>query len=332
MATVLVVDELSRPGAPGGISLLESAGVELRFTEIPLQASAAALIRHHRGCFAVLASSHNYTDEVFAGAADLCVVARLGVGYDAIDVAAATRHGVSITTTPGTLEWAVSDHTVGLMVGLAHHIAQDDRAIRRGEWRPFVGVDVARKTLGLIGLGRIGRVVVRRARGFDMHILAYEPYPDQAFVAENGIALVPLDELLERSDFVSLHVPATPQTRGLINAERLARMKRGAFLINTSRGALVDEDALFDALQSGHLGGAGLDVRAAEPPNDARFAALENVIMTPHVANLTEGKQLASSTMAAQSILSVLRHERPAGLVNPEVWERPGLRLPPRGP
>lgn len=332
MATVLVVDTLSQPGDPGGISVLEAAGVDLRFTPIPLQASAAELIRYHRGCFAVLASSHAYTDEVFAGAEELCVVARLGVGYDAIDVAAATRHGVTITTTPGTLEWAVADHTFGLMVGLAHHIAQHDRAIRRGEWRPFAGVDVARKTLGLIGLGRIGQVVVQRARGFDMHILACEPNPDQAFVAANGIELVALDELLARSDFVSLHVPSTPETRGMIDARRLRRMKPGAFLINTSRGALIDEDALFEALQSGHLGGAGLDVRAVEPSHEARFAAFENVIMTPHVASLTDGKQLASSTMAAQSILSVLRHEQPAGIVNPEVWTRPGLRLPPSEP
>ncbi|HXT37199.1 MAG TPA: phosphoglycerate dehydrogenase [Chloroflexota bacterium] len=329
MPTVLVTDSLARPGEGGGIGLLEDAGLELRFQSFPRDCPAAELISHLRGCFAVLAAGHRYTDAVFAALPELCVVARLGVGFDSIDLEAATRRGVCITTTPGTLEWAVADHTIGTMINLAHHISQDDRAIRRGEWRQFYGLDVTGKTLGLVGLGRIGQMVAQRARGFEMRILAHEPRPDPAFVARHGIELVPLDDLLAQSDFVSLHVPFMPQTHHLINAERLARMKPGAFLINTARGGLIDEDALFDALQAGKLGGAALDVRDPEPPRDPRFSALENVVLTPHVAALTDGRWLACGTMAATGILRVLRGERPDGLVNPEVWESPARRSPP---
>ncbi len=331
MPTVLVTDSLSRPGEAGGIALLEDAGLTLRFQSFPAASAVAEVIAQHRGCFAVLAGSHRYNDEVFTALPEFCVVARLGVGYDAIDVEAATRHGVCVTTTPGTLEWAVADHTMGMIINLAHHIAQDDRALRRGEWRPFYGLDVTGKTLGLIGLGRIGQMVAKRARGFDMRILAYEQQPNQAFVAAQGIELTSLEQLLAQSDFVSLHLPLTPETVKLINAERLALMKPGAYLINTARGGLVDEDALFDALQSGRLGGAGLDVRDPEPPVDPRFSTLENVVLTPHVAGLTDGRKLACGLMAATGILSVLHGERPAGLINPEVWESPARRKSPIG-
>jgi phosphoglycerate dehydrogenase-like enzyme len=332
MATVLVTDPLARPGEGGGIGLLEAAGLELRFERLPGGVPAADLIRALRGCFAVLASgAHHYTDEVFASSPDLCIVARLGVGFDAVDVEAATRRGVCVTTTPGALEWAVADHTMGMIINLAHHIAQDDRAIRRGEWRGFYGLDVTGKTLGLVGLGRIGQMVARRARGFEMRILAHEPYPDMAFVQEHGVSLVSLEEVLAQSDYVSLHVPLLPATAGLINAERLALMKPGSYLINTSRGGLIDEDALYEALTSGRLAGAGLDVRAKEPTVADRFAALENVLLTPHVAGMTDGRWLACGSMAARGALAVLRGERPEGLVNPEVWDSPGRRRPPAG-
>jgi D-3-phosphoglycerate dehydrogenase len=330
MAAVLVADGMSRPGEEGGIRLLEEAGVELRFVSLPpAKATAATLIQQLHGCMGVLAGMQVFNDEVFAGAPDLRIVARLGVGFDAIDVAAATRHGVAITTTPGTLEWAVADHTFGLILALAHHITQDDRAIRRGEWRPFWGVDVWRKTLGIIGLGRIGHMVARRAHGFEMRILACEPKPDMAFVQEYGIEVVPLEELLQRSDFVTLHTPLNPETSLLINAERLALMHPGAYLINTARGGLVDEDALYEALTRGAIAGAGLDVRQVEPSTDARFAALDTVVLTPHDSGLTDGRRIACGTMAAQSVLSVLRDETPAGLLNPAMWPRRRGAAPP---
>ena len=323
MTRVLVTDSLTQPGEGGGVGLLEEAGVELRFEPRPPGVPEAELIALLEGCDGVLAGSQRYNKEVFSGSPRLRVVARLGVGYDAVDLAAASTHGVAVTTTPGTLEYAVADHTFGLIIALAHQIAQDDRAIRAGRWgRSVWGVDVARKTLGLVGLGRIGRNVAQRARGFEMRILAYDPYPNMETVREFGIELVALEELLGRSDFVSLHLPVTAETRGLMDARRIGLMKPGAFLINTARGPLIDEDALYEALQSGHLGGAGLDVRAAEPPTDWRFNSLENVVMTPHVAATTDGRRLACGTMAATSILQVLRGERPPGLVNVDGWEQ----------
>ncbi|MDB5060095.1 MAG: serA 3 [Chloroflexi bacterium] len=328
MATVLVTDGIYQPGERGGMSLLEEAGVTLRFVALPPNTPTADMIHHLQGCFAVIASSQQYTDDLFTVLPDLCVVARLGVGYDAVDIPAATRRGVSVLTTPGTLEWAVADHTMGMIIALAHQIVKADRAIRQGNWQAFYMLDVWRKTLGLVGLGRIGQMVAQRARAFDMRVLAHEPRPDMAFVEKHGIELVPLDDLLAQSDFVSLHVPLTEETRGLIDARRLALMKPHAYLINTARGTLVDEDALFEALQSGRLGGAGLDVRVNEPPTDTRFAELDNVVATPHMAGLTDGRRLACGIMTAEGILHVLRGERPEGLVNPEVWKRPNLRLP----
>jgi phosphoglycerate dehydrogenase-like enzyme len=323
VAAVLVADNKSNPGESGGIAELERAGLDLRFARLPVATTSEdVLLEHLRGCMGVLASMQRFTERVFERSPDLRVVARMGVGFDAIDVDAATRHGVAVTTTPGTLEWAVADHTLGLLLALAHHVVADDRAQRRGEWRQTWGIDAWRKTLGLVGLGRIGRMVAQRARGFEMEVLALEPQPDMAFVDRFAIQLVPLEELLRRSDFVSLHMPLTTETRHLMNRERLGMMKPGAFLINTARGGLVDEDALYGALTTGALAGAGLDVREAEPPEDDRFAALENVVLTPHVASMTDGRRLACGMMAARGILSVMRGERPEGLLNPDVWER----------
>jgi D-3-phosphoglycerate dehydrogenase / 2-oxoglutarate reductase len=322
MASVLVTDGIYQAGEQGGISLLEKAGLDLRFIKVPVSASTDELIQYLRGYFAVIASSQRFTEEVFSAVPELRVVARLGVGYDAIDVAAATRHGVSVTITPGTLEWAVADHTMGMIIALAHQILQTDRAARQGVWRAFYMLDVTRKTLGLVGLGRIGQMVARRGLAFDMRVLAYDPYANAAFAAANGIALVSLEELLAASDFVSLHAPLTPETNRLMDARRLALMKPTAYLINTARGSLIDEDALYHALVNGRLGGAGLDVRAEEPPSDSRFSSLDNVILTPHMAGMTDGRRLACCLMAAEGILHVLRGERPEGLVNPEVWER----------
>jgi phosphoglycerate dehydrogenase-like enzyme len=249
------------------------------------------------------------------------------VGYDAIDLKAATAHDVAVTTTPGTLEFAVADHVFGMILNLAHHIGQDDRAIRRGEWRPLWGVDVWRKTLGVAGLGRIGKMVVQRACGFEMRVLAYDPYPDVAFAEANGVELVSFEDLLRRSDFVTLHMPLQPDTARLINEGTLALMKPSAFLINAARGGVVDEDALYDALANHRIAGAGLDVRAVEPPTDNRFAEFENVVLTPHDSGSTDGRRVACSSMAAGSVLSVIRGERPAGLLNPEVWPSLERRL-----
>jgi phosphoglycerate dehydrogenase-like enzyme len=261
---------------------------------------------------------------VFASCPDLRLVVRFGVGYDAVDVEAATRHGVVTATTPGTNDWAVADHAMGLVIDLAHRISRHDRLVRSGGWGAQRGIDVWQKTIGIVGLGRIGKGVARRARGFDMRVLAYEPYPDQEFVAAHGVEPVELDELLAQSDFVTLHLPAMPSTHKIMNAKKLALMKPSAYLVNTARGKLVDEDALYEAVSSGKIAGAGIDAWTVEPLDEvARWASLDNVILTPHSAPSTTGVWTATWKMMDESIVGFLKEgKQPVGILNPEVWKK----------
>jgi D-3-phosphoglycerate dehydrogenase len=191
---------------------------------------------------------------------------------------------------------------------------------RSRQWQRPLGRDVAGATLGIVGLGRIGKGVAQRASGFEMTVLAYEPYPDLEFCKQWKVELVELDELLRRSDYVTVHAPGEGDNDRLINAERLALMKPTAILVNTARGVLVDEDALYAALTEGRIGGAGLDVRLHEPPQDDRFEALKNIVLTPHVAGSTPAAQELSAQMVVQSVLQAGRGEQPHGLVNPSAW------------
>ncbi len=317
-----VLSAVGRLPVEEATELLTRAGVELREVRCSPATPAAELIGHLRGCVAVIAGMERYSGEVFAAVPELRHIARLGVGYDAVDVDAATAAGVLVSTVPGTLDAAVADLTFALILDLARRVSFHDRSVRRGEWNQVRGVDVWRKTLGLVGLGRIGRAVATRAKGFEMRLLAYEPYPDLAFVQEHGVELVSLEELLRQSDFVSLHLPLSAATVKFLNAERLALMKPTAYLINTARGGLVDEDALEAALREGRIAVAGLDVRAVEPPRDNRFAQFDTVVLTPHIASNTAETRRAMALMAVDNVLRVLRGERPHGLVNPEAWER----------
>ncbi len=324
MTRVLITYGGTQPGEIGVVQRLEAAGCELKFAAGEPSTPARDLIDWLDGCDVVVAGSEPYTEEVFRNSPRLRHIQRFGVGFDAIDLAAATRHGVVVSTAPGTNDWGVADHTIGLMLVLAHNILRDDRAVRAGLWRTrsVLGQDLWRKTLGIVGLGRIGKGVARRARGFDMRVLAAEPEPDLEFCRLHGVELVPLETLLRESDFVSLHLPLSSETVGFMDAARFALMKPGAYFINTARGGLVDEDALYEALVSGRLAGAGLDVRAVEPPTDTRFFELENVVLTPHTAPNTVGVWLATGQLCAENVLRVLRGEQPEGLRNPEVWER----------
>lgn len=319
---VVVVASMAFSRESGALEPLERAGHEIRFDPLGPGASSDRIVEALAGAAAVLAQTERYTAEVFDRLPELKIVARIGVGYDAIDVAAATERGVLVTTAQGANDWAVADHALALMLALCHNVVSNDRTARAGRWERPVGVDLWRKTLGIIGLGRIGKGVALRARGFQMRILAHEPFPDLAFVREHGIELVSLEELLRQSDFVTLHLPAMPETYHIINAERLSLMKPTAYLINTARGALIDEDALEAALAAGQLAGAGLDVREIEPPRDNRFARFENVVLNTHIAGVTREALAAMSVMACQSVADALAGKRPHGLINPEAWER----------
>jgi phosphoglycerate dehydrogenase-like enzyme len=239
-------------------------------------------------------------------------------GYDWLDVEAATRCGIVVTYAPvreGTE--VVADLTWGLMLSVARQIPHHDRQVRTGQYERGMGISVWGKTLGILGLGRIGQAVARRVRGFDMRILACEVQPDMAFVREHNIELVPLDELLQRSDFVSLHLRLEDGTRDIIRARELRLMKPSAFLINTARAKLVDENALISAVENGAIAGAGLD----DPPTrlDCPLTKLPNVVYTPHLGNRAIEGVHAVFRCAIDNALAALNGRRPEFVVNPEV-------------
>jgi D-3-phosphoglycerate dehydrogenase len=303
------------------LDALRAAGWEIHHEPAGARANPEQLLELVQGHDAVIASSETYNRTVLERADTLKHVARWGVGFDQVDVPAATEFGVLVTTTQGANDWGVADHAFALIFALARRVVENDRVVRGGGWSRPPGRDIWRKTLGIVGLGRIGRGVAQRASGFEMKLLAYEPYPDWAFVEKWGVELVSLEELLGRGDYVTLHAPGGADNLHLINADRLALMKPTAYIINTARGALIDEAALHAALVGGKLAGAGLDVREQEPPTDTRFNDLPNVVLTAHVAGVTVETSAAMTAMAAESILEGSRGERPQGLLNPEVWD-----------
>ena len=313
---------LSRPaGELGEIpGLLTDAGLDLVVGSGARSTPAGDVIAGLQGCAAAIAGQEFYTAEVFDACPELKLVVRFGVGFDAVDVPAATERGVLVATIPGTNDWGVADHAVGMMLDLAHGIARHDRAMRRGEWKAQRGLDMWQTTLGIVGLGRIGRGVALRGKGFDMKVVSYEPFPLMPFVEEHGVELTTMEDVFRRSDFITLHLPAMAETEKVVNASLLALMKPTAFLINTARGNLVDEDALYEACRSGQIGGAGIDAWTTEPQVDPRWSELDNVVITPHSGANTEGTWSASCVMAAEIVLAVLADTQPPQLLNPEAW------------
>ncbi|AMV27864.1 D-3-phosphoglycerate dehydrogenase [Gemmata sp. SH-PL17] len=289
------------------------------------QMSVAELLAQLPGCVATLAGSEPYTREVIAKAADagLKVIARAGVGYDAVDLQAATDHGVAVCYAPGTNQDAVAEHAFMFMLALSRKLREQDIEMRAGLWpRRAVG-NLRGKMLGIIGLGRIGKAVAKRAIPFDLNVIATEIEPDHAFAEAHNVKLVPLDELLKQSDIVTLHVPKTPLTKNLINRETLALMKSTAFVLNTSRGGVVHEKDLYDALVANKIAGAGLDVYEVEPPQTNPLFGLDNVILTAHTAGVDQQSRQDMARVPAQAIVKLLAGEWPADwVVNPQVKEK----------
>jgi D-3-phosphoglycerate dehydrogenase len=307
------------------LARLEAAGLEIvRQTGREGKLTEDELIEALPGVFGTVAGSEPYTERVLRSAPDLRVIGRWGVGFDAIDLQAATRQGVFVCTAVGANHEAVADYTLALMCALQRGVLINHRAITAGGWPTFFHRGLWKATVGLVGLGRIGKAVARRCRGFEMRILAAEPKPDRDFVAAHGIELLPLDELLGRADLVSLHCPASSENRHLIDARRLGLMKPSAFLVNTARGPLIDEAALTEALRARRIAGAGLDVFEREPMTSSPLYGLDNVVLSPHVAGVDETSEAAMADRAIDAILAVRRGETPARecVVNPEVLAR----------
>lgn len=249
----------------------------------------------------IVRSATQVTSSLLAAAPRLRVVARAGTGVDNVDVAAATARGVLVMNAAGANSISVAELAFGLMIALARSIPAADAAMKRGAWdkKRLTGIELRGKQLGIIGLGRIGREVAARARAFGMTVVAHDPFLGTRAADAAGVPLVDLDELLSRADFITLHVPALPETRHLLNRERLGRCRRGVRIVNTARGELIDEAALLDAIQQGQVGGAGLDVFEVEPPPDTRLTALPQVIATPHIAaSTTDAQELVGTEIA----------------------------------
>jgi glyoxylate reductase len=264
--------------------------------------------------------------EVMDAAPGLKIIANMAVGYNNIDVAEATRRGIPVSNTPGVLTDTTADFAWALLMSAARRVAEGDRFTREGSfhgWGPLmlVGQDVHSKTLGIIGFGRIGRALAKRASGFDMQVLYHDRYPaDPDTERSLRASSVDMDDLLSRSDYVSIHTDYNPETHHLISAPELARMKPTAYLINTSRGACVDEAALVDALKSGRIAGAALDVYEREPQIHPGLLELQNVVLAPHIASASLDTRTAMALTAADNVIAALRGERPPTIVNPEVW------------
>lgn len=320
MPRVLVTLFESQAGNAPHLKILRQAGLDIVFPPagVSLQ-DPGALVGALQGIQAVLASIEPYTREVL-GASELRVVARCGAGYDSIDLDAANDFRIIVTNTPGVNKEAAAEHTLALMLAVAHRIPRRDRDLRGGCWRREPWMRLASKTLGLVGLGAVGQQVAIRAGVMGLKLLACDPAADHGFAAAHAVKLCGLDELLARSDIVSLHLPCTPETAGLINADTLARMKAGVILVNTARGGLVDEDALVEALRAGHLS-AGLDVFKTEPlPPDHPLTRLDNVLLSPHVAGWDRDSLVRMALMAAENIADLYQGRWPEGrVVNPEL-------------
>ncbi|GIW87017.1 MAG: hypothetical protein KatS3mg108_1341 [Isosphaeraceae bacterium] len=311
-------------GKPGRFrDLLTAAGFELLDPPGDHALSVQELAEWLPRCEAVIAGGEPYTAELLEACPRLRIIARTGVGYDAVDLAAATARGIAVTITPGTNHESVAEQAFALLLAVTRRIAWNDRIIRRGGWDRTLVLPLRGKTLGVVGLGRIGRAMIPRAEAFGLNVLAYDPLLPEFTGLGDGFRLVGFDELIRTSDIVSLHCPLTPETRGLFNRRVFERMRPGSILINTSRGAVVQEADLYEFLVRGHLAGAGLDVLEQEPPDPANpLLQLDQVVISPHIAGIDTQAMAEMAELAAQCIIdsqnSCLRRDC---VVNPMILD-----------
>ncbi|WP_369134471.1 phosphoglycerate dehydrogenase [Modestobacter sp. I12A-02662] len=328
LPVVLIAEEL----APSVLEVL-GGDVEIRHVD---GADRDALLPALADASAVLIRSATQIDaEALSAAPQLKVVARAGIGLDNVDVPAATERGVLVVNAPTSNIVSAAEHAIALLLAAARHIPAADASLRQGQWKrsKFSGVEVTEKTVGVVGLGRIGVLVAQRLAAFGVDLIAYDPYIQPGRAAQLGVRLVSLDELLRESDFITVHLPKTPETLGLIGAEQLAATKRGVIIVNAARGGLVDEAALAGALRSGQVGAAGIDVYAKEPCTDSPLFELPNVVVTPHLGASTTEAQDKAGKAVARSVRLALQGDfvpdavnvQAGGVVAEDV--RPGLPL-----
>jgi len=302
---------------------------ELDYAESDDGMAAEELAQRIRGKQAVVSQlTDKFTAPVLETLAGIRAICNVAVGYDNIDVPSATRCGILVTHTPDVLTDTTADFAFTLLLAAARRVVEGHHFVHSGEWTKWrvdllVGQDVHHRTLGIFGMGRIGQAVARRAKGFSMRIIYHDTRPaPEAIEKELGLELVSAEQLLREADFVSLHVPLMPETRHMIGAREFRMMKPTAIFVNTSRGPVVDEPALAEALAQHVIAGAGIDVYENEPRVDAGLLRLENVVLAPHIASASVDTRIKMSMMAAENAVAAIEGRRPPNLLNPEVWDK----------
>lgn len=313
---ILIISSKFRESTEAYRDLVEREGCTLAEREIEYPITEEHLAELVRDVDGLITGLEHVTPRVLENANRLKVISAGGVGYDHISVDEATRRGIAVCNCAGCNNRAVAELAFGMMLSLSRGIYQSDRAMRNGQWGRYFGPELWGKTLGIVGLGRVGKSVAQLAKGFGMRILSTDVAWDITYADEHGISFVPLDTLLQESDYVTLHTPLTPWTHNLIDERALELMKPTAFLINTSRGPVVKESALVDALRRDRIAGAGLDVFEVEPTNDCAYREFENVIMTPHIGGSSIEAYNRSLQLALQNVTSVLNGRTPHSQVN----------------
>jgi D-3-phosphoglycerate dehydrogenase / 2-oxoglutarate reductase len=301
---VLVCDSIDQVG----IDSMKRAGLAVNYKPGITPAELVSSVKDYD--VLIVRSRTKVTKQVVDAATQAKIIARVGVGLDNVDVNAAEAKKIRVINAPEAASTAVAELVIGLMLSLARSIPRADAETKRGNWikKDLMGTQLSGKYLGIIGVGNIGRNIGRMARALRMNLIGYDPYPiNREFISETGMIVTDLNTLLESSDFVTCHVPGTPETKCMFNSERLAKMKPTAYLINTSRGEIIDEMALYEVLKSGRLAGAALDVFEVEPPTNKQLMNLTNVVCTPHIGAQTKEAQELASRVIAEKVIQILR-------------------------
>lgn len=300
---VLVCDSINQ----AGIDSMKRAGLNVDYKP---EIKADELVKTVKDYDVIVVRSRTKVTKDVVDASNAKIIARVGVGLDNVDTKAAEAKKIKVINAPEAASVAVGELAIGLMISLARSIPRADAEAKKGNWikKELMGSQLSGKYLGIVGVGNIGRNIGRMAKALRMNLIGYDPYPiSKEFISETGMIVTDLNTLLESADFVTCHVPSTPETKHMFNAERLAKMKQTAYLVNTSRGEIIDENALYEALKSGKLAGAALDVFEVEPPTNKQLLSLPNLVCTPHIGAQTKEAQELASTVIAEKIIQILR-------------------------
>ncbi|QUW21355.1 phosphoglycerate dehydrogenase [Sporosarcina sp. Marseille-Q4063] len=310
MYEVVVTARSFGKGNDAPIKLLESSKCRVKKISTESALTSNELIEYIENADAVIAGLDDFSAEVINAGKKLKVISRYGVGYDKVDIDEATKKGIAVTVTPGANENSVADLAVGAMLACARHIPQMDQQIKNNKEGRALGFELWGKTCGIIGTGRIGRGVIKRLSGFNMRFLCHDKYPNEELTEEYDIKYCELEELLSESDFISIHCPLTVETRNMIGEKQLKMMKNSAVIVNTARGGIIDEDALYHALKGGIVAAAALDATLQEPSFDSPLLTLQNCLITPHIGGYTMDAVLNMGMLAAQNVINILEDKK----------------------